>query len=297
MRTSHTSAYQEMMINSKLLEVPRGSYQRELNAKRVRKIAAKFDPRLVNPPKVSYRNGRYYVFDGQHTIAVLKLLNGGRDLMIRCIVYTGMTESEEALLFAQQAGESAPLTPGDKMRAKIYGGDPECMAFLKATESVGLRLDYAQRRGKHRIGCIGTAFEEFKRVGADLYKEALSLIVAAWQLSRPHPVDETGRRSWRRAPVFARELRRPPQKSAKRKRQAHRSAACRRNSGACLAQHPRQEYDPRRLVSRLHKTDPLTIYREGRAMGVNMAGYKKYLYQVFCIYNGSSKKRVLPMKF
>ena len=37
------------------------------------------------------------------------------------------------------------------------------------------------------------------------------------------------------------------------------------------------EYDPRRLITRLHKTDPLTIYREGRAMGVNMAGYKKYL--------------------
>ena len=167
MRTSHTSAYQEMMINSKLLEVPRGTYQR----------------------------GHYYVFDGQHTIAVLKLLNGGKDLMIRCIVYTGMTESEEALLFAQQTGESAQLTPGDKMRAQIYGGDPECMAFLKATEAVGLCLDYAQRRGKHRIGCVGTAFEEFKRVGADLYKESLSLIVAAWQLSRPHPVDKLAQRS------------------------------------------------------------------------------------------------------
>ena len=299
MRTSHTSAYQEMMINSKLLEVPRGSYQRELNAKRVRKIAAKFDPRLVNPPKVSYRNGHYYVFDGQHTIAVLKLLNGGRDLMIRCIVYTGMTESEEALLFAQQAGEAAKLTPGDKMRAMIYGGDPECMAFLKATESVGLRLDYAQRRGKHRIGCIGTAFEEFKRVGADLYKEALSLIVAAWQLSRPHPADETGRRSWRSAPVFARELRRPPQKSAKRKRHGDPESlrAETIQSVTRFIELYRQEYDPRRLVSRLHKTDPLTIYREGRAMGVNMAGYKKYLYQVFCIYNGSSKKKVLPMKF
>ena len=152
MRMNSTSAYQEMMINSKQLEVPRGSYQRELNVKRVRKIAARFDPRLVNPPKVSYRNGHYYVFDGQHTIAVLKLLNGGKDLMIRCIVYTGMTESEEALLFAQQTGESAKLTPGDRMRAMIYGGDPECMAFLKATESVGLNLDYAQRRGKLRIG-------------------------------------------------------------------------------------------------------------------------------------------------
>ena len=29
MRTSRTSAYQEMMINSKFLEVPRGSYQRD----------------------------------------------------------------------------------------------------------------------------------------------------------------------------------------------------------------------------------------------------------------------------
>ena len=35
MKTSRTSAYQEMMINSKFLEVPRGSYQRELNIHRV----------------------------------------------------------------------------------------------------------------------------------------------------------------------------------------------------------------------------------------------------------------------
>ena len=261
MRTSRTSAYQEMMINSKFLEVPRGSYQRELNIHRVRKIAARFDPRLLNPPKVSYRSGRYYVFDGQHTIAVLKLLNGGKDLMVRCIVYTGMTESEEALLFAQQTGESARLTPGDKMRAMIYGGDPECMAFLKATESVGLKLDYAQRRGKYRLGCIGTAFEEFKRVGADLYKEALSMIVAAW-----HGDPESLRAETVQSVIRFIEL-------------------------------YHDEYDSRRLITRLHKTDPLTIYREGRAMGVNMAGYKKYLYQVYCIYNGSSKKKVLPMKF
>ena len=261
MRMNSTSAYQEMMINSKLLEVPRGTYQRELRVNRVRRIAAKFAPRLLNPPKVSYRNGHYYVFDGQHTVAVLKLLNGGKDLMIRCIVYTGMTESEEALLFAQQTGESAPLTPGDKMRAQIYGGDPECMAFLKATEAVGLRLDYTQRRGKHRIGCVGTAFEEFKRVGADIYKESLSLIVAAWHGDLESLRAETIQGVTRFIELY------------------------------------HDEYDPRRLVSRLHKTDPLTIYREGRAMGVNMAGYKKYLYQVFCIYNGSSKKKVLPMKF
>ena len=51
MRTSRTSAYQEMMINSKFLEVPRGSYQRELNIHRVRKIAAAFDPGCLTRPR------------------------------------------------------------------------------------------------------------------------------------------------------------------------------------------------------------------------------------------------------
>ena len=45
------------------------------------------------------------------------------------------------------------------------------------------------------------------------------------------------------------------------------------------------------------KVDPLTIPREGRAVGVNLAGYKKYLYQVWRIYNGSGKKYSLPKKF
>ena len=291
--------YQLMVIHSSQLVYPRELYQRGVERKRVELIAAHFNEYVANEPKVSFRNGQFIVTDGQHTIEGRILRNGGKDLPILCKVYTGMTVEQEALLFAQQTGESARLTPGDKMRAMIYGGDPECMAFLKATEAVGLKLDYSQRRGKYRLGCIGTAFEEFKRVGADLYKEALSMIVAAWQLSRPHPVDETGRRSWRSAPVFASGCHPAPQKTAKRKRngdpESLRSETVQGVIRFIELYHG--EYDPRRLISRLHKTDPLTIYREGRAMGVNMAGYKKYLYQVYCIYNGSSKKKVLPMKF
>ena len=66
--------HHEMVINSKFLEVPRSYYQRHLNANRVKRIAAEFDERIANAPKVSYRNGHYYVFDGQHTIAARKLL-------------------------------------------------------------------------------------------------------------------------------------------------------------------------------------------------------------------------------
>lgn len=47
----------------------------------------------------------------------------------------------------------------------------------------------------------------------------------------------------------------------------------------------------------LRKFDPLTISREGRAIGSSLTGYKKYLYQVYRIYNGTSKKNALPLKF
>ena len=43
--------HHEMVINSKFLEVPRSYYQRNLNANRVKRIAAEFDERIANPPR------------------------------------------------------------------------------------------------------------------------------------------------------------------------------------------------------------------------------------------------------
>ena len=62
-------------------------YQRTLDKKKVDRIVANFDERVANEPKVSLRNGKYYVFDGQHTIAARKKLNGGKDLLILCKVF------------------------------------------------------------------------------------------------------------------------------------------------------------------------------------------------------------------
>lgn len=98
--------YHEMCLNSSELIVPRDTYQRALHPARVARIAKEFDERVANEPKISFRDGHYYVMDGQNTIAARKFLNGGEDLQIRCKVYFGMTEREEALLFAQQTGIS-----------------------------------------------------------------------------------------------------------------------------------------------------------------------------------------------
>ncbi|MCC8105973.1 MAG: type II toxin-antitoxin system PemK/MazF family toxin [Clostridiales bacterium] len=253
--------YRKMSINSGLLETPRNTYQREFRPKRAERIAATFDERIANEPKVSLRDGHYYVFDGQHTIAARKHMNNDEDLPILCKVFTGMTAAEEALLFAQQTGASVPLTPGEKIRALVYAGDQEAVNFQNATEDVGLLLDYSQAKGECRIGCIGTAFREYRRVGQEIYKEALSHIVDAWD-GDPHSL---------RSEVIQGVIR--------------------------FVELYHGEYRTERLVSQLRHTDPLTIYREGQAMGNTLGVEKKYLYQVFRIYNGTSKKNALPMKF
>ena len=259
--TTKKFVYKEMTLSTAQIEVPRETYQRKFNARRALKIAADFDERIANEPKVSYRDGKFYVFDGQHTIAARKLLNNGEDLPVKCKVYFDMTEKDEALLFAQQTGVSAPLSAGARLRANIFCGDPIAIAFLEANNDIGIEIDYDQERGLNRIGCIQTAFDAYNSIGEERYKEAMTILKTVWN-GEPD--------SFRAENVLG---------------------------ITKFVDLYHDEYCPHRLVTRLRHVDPLTIYREGRAMGVNLAGYKKYLSQVYRIYNGNSKKNALPMKF
>ncbi len=254
------SFYKELTISSDQLLIPRTTYQRELNDKRVHRIAAEFDERIANEPKVSCRDGRYYVFDGQHTISARKLLNGGKDLPIRCKVFYGLTQEEEALLFAQQTGASAKLTAGARFRALVCGGDEDALAFLNATEDAGFCVDYQQTRGVQRLACISTAFRLYRRVGDEFYREAMGVLTDAWKGDPDSLRAETVRGVVEFVDLY------------------------------------HGEYKRRRLVTQLHLAAPIVIFREGRAM-TNLPGYKRYLYQVYRIYNGSSARSALPMKF
>ena len=134
--------YEEKMVSSALLEIPRNTYQRSLNPDRVKRISHAFDERIANEPKVSLRDGRYVVFDGQHVIAARVDHNSGEELPIRCKVYSDLTDKEEASLFANQSGFGVPPSIGMKLRALVFAGDPEAVSFLKANEEIGLRIDY-----------------------------------------------------------------------------------------------------------------------------------------------------------
>ena len=155
-----TPPYQMVVIHSSKLIYPRELYQRGIQRKRVELIAKDFNEYTANEPKVSFRNGRYYVTDGQHTIEARILRNGGKDLPILCKIYTGLTMQQEALFFAEQNGHAAPLTAGIKLRAKVVGEDAPSVAFLAATNRVGLDFNYdSLQLSDYRISCVGTALK------------------------------------------------------------------------------------------------------------------------------------------
>ena len=257
----HEMPYYTTVINSADLVIPRSTYQRDLNNRRVNEIAAHFDERIANEPKVNLRGGKFYVFDGQHTVAARKKLNGDRDLPILCKVYTDLPERDEALLFAQQTGTSAKVYPGAKVRALIFGGDTDAQDFWEATVEAGLRLSFNQTRGQKRIGCVATAFAEFQSVGREIYTEALRVIVAAWD----------GHKDSLRADTI--------------------------QGVAEFIKLYYDEYDPKRLVSRCRRYDPMHISRCAKESGDALPTPQKYIFEVWKIYNGTNAANNLPLKF
>ena len=254
--------YQLLVIHSSKLIYPREIYQRGVERKRVELISREFNEYIVNEPKISFRNGRYYVTDGQHTIEARILRNGGKDLPILCKVYTGLTMQQEALFFAEQNGFSAPLTAGIKLRAKVVGGDAISKAFLAATNRVGLNLNYdSQQLTDYRIGCVGTAFRLYKQMGEPLYCETMRLIVAAWE----------GKPDSFRASVL--------------KGMMH------------FVELYHGQYSAERLVRALSGVHPMELYRISRDNPAKLPGWRRYVYPIYTTYNGKCRKDALPMKF
>ena len=173
--------YKARWISSAALEFLYENYQRFSNDSRVARIVAEFDERVANEPKVSERDGHYYVFDGQHTIMARVVRNGGKPLKILCKVYSGLSEREEAHLFAMQTGTSSLPTWGERFRARLAANDEEAWDFKRITESAGIHLALSGERSDWHIGCGKTAETAYTHFGEESYLAALFILADAWK--------------------------------------------------------------------------------------------------------------------
>lgn len=157
--------------------------QRDVNRRRAQfnKIMRSFDPNLVQPISVAQIDGKYYCFDGQMTMKVLKAKNADRDLCVKCRVYRGMTKMDAANMFINQRGTVSKVNLADKIRVKANYGDERAIAFQSVTEKNGMEISWTGNSSKNSIVAVSTLWDEFVMFNDDeTFGSFIRVIKGAW---------------------------------------------------------------------------------------------------------------------
>lgn len=173
-----TKKYEYKEINSKLIYVDK-EYQRSLNNYRVREIVTNFNEDLLNPIKVNFRDGRYYCFDGMHTLTALKYRNKGHDLLVSCKVYENQTKEWEANMFADQNGISRQVQTMDRLKAKYLAGDRNVKEFHDATNVIGVLMNFSSSPAVNKIAACSTAYKIYRKLSLGDYFDCLTILKEA----------------------------------------------------------------------------------------------------------------------
>ena len=132
------------MINSSQLK-SKQPYQRKIDMKFIAECVKKFDPNKVDPVHVSYRDGIYYVIDGQHTVIILEAVNENRPVDIQCIVHKGMTYTDEADYYVDQYEKKHRHTFNEMTLASYEAGRKLPCELALEVSRVGGRLPYDKK--------------------------------------------------------------------------------------------------------------------------------------------------------
>ena len=162
-------------------KIKAASYQRLIKTRKVKKIVENFDQNLVHVVKVSFRDGVYWDFDGDHTVVSCKEHNGGKDLAIWCKVFYDMTYEDEAYYFAKQNGYSSLPTKNETLRARHEAGDSEQLkAYELILRCAGFEVDYSDAPSLDKTPrCHATLFGYFEK-DRESFIDMIDILQSVW---------------------------------------------------------------------------------------------------------------------
>jgi len=154
-------------------------YQRALSDKHVRRAAAHFDIHQVNPVKVSRRDGVNYVFNGQHTMAIVAQVSGSTETPVWCMVYEDLEYKVEADIFANQQKYVKSLTPFEIFKANTEAGSAKQLLIKNLVESYHLEIvSFPKQNGIMAVAALEYIYD---RYGYEILSRTLRLCVGAWE--------------------------------------------------------------------------------------------------------------------
>lgn len=173
------SSVQTQLLNTRNLTSGTG-YQRPVEPLKVGRIISEFNEHKVNPIKVSFRDNKYWVFDGQHTLSVLKAINNGEDCMVWCEVHFGLTYEDEARLFAEQNDNATKVNAAYKMKALYEAKDLETIEIKNIVESAGIEMNFSNYKGDNKLIALTKARSIYRTLGHNGLKRVLTFVKQIW---------------------------------------------------------------------------------------------------------------------
>lgn len=238
-------------------------YQRPVNQKEVDRLIREWDERLLEPVIVSFRDGKFYVVDGQHRISAMRKMNGRNGIMVNCKVYSGLTYEQEAALCYKLDKAKKRLSLSQSTNALAESGeDAEIMEIRQLTENCGFVWALGKSRGKTgEIVSTRALVNAYRLLGGAAFVRMMNLLWDTWE-GDP------------------------------------RSLTAAILSGIALfVKTYDTEINDKNFVSRLSQADPDEINRRGRADFSTSSVALRYARVILDKYNGQRGGRKLPYRF
>ena len=97
-------------------------YQRPVKQTVVNRLIKCWNNKYLTPIVVSCRDGKYYLLDGQHRVSAMRRMNGGKDVIVPCLVYTGLTYAQEAEMYVRLDKSKGHLKLPHEIKASLESG-------------------------------------------------------------------------------------------------------------------------------------------------------------------------------
>lgn len=157
-------------------------YQRPIREQWVKHIVDNFEEIQAEMPKVSWRDNKYYIFDGQHTTKARIIMNGGEDLDIECEVYTGLTKEDEAELFVKLNSNKKAVTFNERMKSNYISGDKDAVEIINTIKKMGINVAFTSTSTKaNTIAALNKVVQIYARAGKEGLQWVLDVAKRCWE--------------------------------------------------------------------------------------------------------------------
>lgn len=152
------------------------SYQR-LVQNNVKKLMRNWDDEECEALRVSYRDGYFYIVDGQHRYVVANVKNISH---LVCEIYTGLTREDEAKKFAKQNENITRLTTYDTFKANLVYKESIDSSIKKVCDK--FHVSVKKSNGAKNLKSVSSARNIVRNNGEKAFEWILSVIADAnWE--------------------------------------------------------------------------------------------------------------------